>query len=203
MTSRRISLRKRSTAEAPADVPPDDASEPVRLGKGRPTPKRSEAQRRRGGPVAPPPATRREAAKRLRARQAEARKGVRDGTIAGDQSRMLPRDAGPARALVRDLVDGRRNFAVVLLPVALVLVLAQFLGNPAVLSVAARLWTATLLVVVADLIAIALVLRRKVGAVFPGERVRGHVGYGLLRSTVFRRFRMPPPRVRPRGLLRR
>ncbi len=180
----------------------DDAK--VTLGKGRPTPKRSEARGTRGGPVLPPPASRREAAKRVREQQSADRKAVRAGTLAGDQARMLPRDAGPVRAAVRDLVDSRRNAGVVMLPVALLLVASQLSGVPALLAVAYRVWTVALLVVLGDLLATGYAIRRQVRADFPGEtKARSHVFYGLLRSTVFRRFRMPPPRVRPPALLRR
>jgi len=55
-------------------------------GKGRPTPKRADAQRRRTGPVAPPPSTRKEAAKLARARATESRERVRDATARGDYS---------------------------------------------------------------------------------------------------------------------
>ena len=180
----------------------DDAK--VTLGKGRPTPKRSDAQKRRGGPVEPPPTSRREAAKRLRVQQAQDRRSVRAGTMAGDQSKMLRRDAGPLRSAVRDHVDGRRNAGVVMLPVALLLVAVQFSGDARLLAVIYRVWTVVLLVVIGDLLATAYALRRLIKADFPAERrTRGHLFYGLIRSTVFRRFRMPPPRVRPAPLLRR
>ena len=191
-------------SEQPGTTPetPGTGSRVV-TGKGRPTPKRSEAQKRRGGPVPPPPATRKEAAQRLRASQAEQRKQVREGTLVGDETRMLPRDAGPVRALVRNVVDRRRNLAVLLLPAALLLVLAQLVAEPAVLSIAVSLWTATLLAVFLDLVVTVVLLRRELRAAFPEEKLGGHVAYGLIRCTVFRRFRMPPPRVRPGGLLGR
>ena len=179
----------------------DDAK--VSLGKGRPTPKRSEAQKRRGGPVPPPPTTRREAAQRLRAERAQARKDGRGGSGRGDGGRVLARDAGPVRALVRDVVDARRNVAVVMLPIALVLVVAQLVASKAVLSVAVSLWTATLLIVAVDLVLIGVHVRRAVHAHFPQEKARSHISYGLLRSTVLRRFRMPAPRVQPPALFRR
>lgn len=209
MTSRRISLRKRPVEDAPVPVPPRAVATTgpngrVDLGKGRPTPKRSEAQKRRGGPVLPPPTTRREAAKRLREQQSQDRKSVRTGTIAGDQTKMLARDAGPARALVRDIVDGRRNVGVLMLPIALLYVIVQYAGGPTLFGVVARVFTLGLLLVIADLVVTGLLIRRSVRAEFPGERrMRGHLFYGLLRSTVLRRLRMPPTRVRPAGFLRR
>jgi hypothetical protein len=165
-------------------------------GKGRPTPKRSEKVRRTG-PVAPPPRTRKEAAQRQKEQQKEARAKVRAGALAGDEKYLSKRDAGPVRKLVRDVVDSRRNAAVLLLPVALVLVLAQFSGNRRVLDIALTLWIAGLLTVALDLALLAGSLRRKIHERFPGERARGHLGYGLLRSTVFRRWRMPAAAVRP------
>jgi len=182
---------------------PSTAGSRIVAGKGRPTPKRSEAQKRRSGPVPPPPATRKEAAQRLRASQAEQRKQVREGTAAGDDSRMLRRDAGPVRALVRDVVDRRRNVAVLLLPAALLLLIAQLVAEPAVLSIAVSLWSATLLAAFLDLMVTLVLLRRAISAAFPDEKLRGHLFYGLIRTTVFRRFRMPPPRVRPGGLFGR
>lgn len=204
MTSRRISFSKRPPVDVPAAQPAPVVPGRIDLGKGRPTPKRREAQRRRGGPVAPPPATRREAAKRLREQQSHDRRSVRTATVAGDQSKMLPRDAGPARALVRDLVDGRRNAGVIMLPIALAFVVAQLVGNSTVLGLAGRLFTLGLLFVIADLVVTGILIRRQVRARLPQERsMRGHIGYGLLRSTVLRRLRMPPTQVRPAGFLRR
>ncbi|MCW2615401.1 MAG: conserved rane protein of unknown function [Frankiales bacterium] len=173
-------------------------------GKGRPTPKRSDAQRRRGGPVLPPPANRKEAAKRAREQAALERAQAKDGTKRGDQRLMVGRDQGPVRALVRDVVDGRRNVGVLMLPLALLLVVAQLSGSEALISFALLLWVSTLLAVVADVVVTAVLIRRRVRAAFPEETtLKGHVGYGLLRSTVFRRFRMPPATVSPKGFRRR
>lgn len=176
-------------------TPADDAVPPG--GKGRPTPKRREKERRRTGPVAPPPLTRKEAAQRQKERQREARQRVRQGAMQGDERYLPKRDAGPARRLVRDAVDSRRSAGVILLPLALLLVVAQVAGNYALLNVALTLWIAGLLMVVLDLIWLVVTLRRRLHRDFPDQRTRGHVAYGLLRSTVFRRWRMPAPAVAP------
>lgn len=171
---------------------------PAPSGKGRPTPKRRDVQRRRGGPVAPPPATRREAARRLRAEGAQQRRAVREGTKTGDESRMMARDRGPVRRLVRDVVDSRRHVGVLLLPAAILPVLAQLTGSKRLLALATTLWLATLLAAVADFFITGLVVRQKVRATFPDERrTGGHIGYAVIRTAQFRRFRLPPPRVRP------
>ena len=164
-------------------------------GKGRPTPKRSEAQRhRRGGPVPPPPKTRKEASQRAKLEAREARERVRDGRD------LMPRDAGPVRALVRDVVDSRRSVGALMLPLALLLVLAQLSGNPRVLDVALLVWLIGVSALLADIVVTAVVLRRRLRAAHPEvHRLRSHVLYGLLRTTVFRRWRMPPPRVAAGG----
>ncbi len=160
--------------------------------KGRPTPKRNEAQGRRGGPVAPPPANRKEAAQRAKDEAKAARTRVREG------SQLLPRDAGPVRQLVRDVVDARRNAGVLMLPLALLLVLAQVSGQRRVLDIALLVWLVGVLLLFADVISLAVALRTRIRAEHPGEKtLRGHLAYGLLRSTVFRRWRVPAARVAP------
>ena len=162
-------------------------------GKGRPTPKRSEAQRgRRGGPVTPPPRTRKEAAQRARDEAKTSRTQVREGRT------LLPRDAGPVRALVRDVVDARRSIGTLMLPLAFVLLLAQASGNRRVLDLALLIWIVGIAALVVDLVLTSRALRRRLRAQFPDEdRLRGHVAYGLLRTTVFRRWRIPKPTTSP------
>ena len=164
--------------------------------KGRPTPKRSEATKRRGGPVAPPPTNRREAAKQLRAKQADNRQRIKHRTASGDEKAMLPRDSGPVRRLVRDTVDARRSLGFLLLPVAGVVVIAGLAGNVQLQAITFGIWLATLLGVALDMVLAGLQLRKALRAAFPQEtKLRGHIAYGLLRTTVVRRFRMPKPRV--------
>ena len=170
-------------------------------GKGRPTPKRSEGQRRRTGPVAPPPQTRKEAAQRTREAAAASRSRTKEGAAHGEERYLAPRDAGPVRAAVRDAVDSRRNVGVLLLPLAVILVVAQVTasatGNRRILDLALTLWLAGLLLLAVDLVLTAVAIRRAAGELDPGKRAGRHIGYGLLRSTVIRRFRLPPARVSP------
>ena len=168
-------------------------------GKGRATPKRRNTSRR-GGPVAPPPKTRKEAAKRTREQAALSRARIKKGAAQGDDRYLAPRDAGPVRAVVRDTVDARRNVGVLLLPLALVLLLAQLSNNQQVQAFALTLWLAGVLAVVADTVVTGALLRKRLRAQFPDEsKLRGHLAYGLLRSTVLRRFRLPATRVAPGG----
>jgi hypothetical protein len=166
-------------------------------GKGRPTPKRSEAQKRRGGPVAPPPTNRREAAKQLRAKQADGRKRIREGSLRGDEKLMLKRDQGPVRKLVRDLVDSRRTLGWILLPLAVIVVIAGFFG-PAASSLAVAVWMAAMFAVAVDMVFIGFGLSKAIQEAFPDEpKWKGHIRYGLMRTIQMRRLRVPRPSVGP------
>jgi hypothetical protein len=167
-------------------------------GKGRPTPKRKDAERRRGGPVAPPPATRKEAAKRIRAEGAQKRQAVKAGTRNGDEKAMMARDRGPIRRLARDLVDSRRHVGVLLLPATILPVLANLSSSTQVRALATSIWLTAVAAAVFDMVVTGVVVRRRVRTDFPTEaKTRGHVGYAMVRTAQFRRFRLPPPQVRP------
>jgi hypothetical protein len=166
-------------------------------GKGRPTPKRSEAQRRRG-PVAAPPATRKEAARRVRAEGAKKRSEIKAGTRSGDERTMMARDRGPVRRLARDLVDSRRHVGFLLIPATILPILANVTSSVAVRATATSIWLATVVATILDMIVTGLVVRRRIRADFPDEsKLRGHVGYAVIRTAQYRRFRLPPPQVRP------
>jgi hypothetical protein len=167
-------------------------------GKGRPTPKRSEAQKRRTGPVAPPPTNRRQAAKQLRAKQAENRKRVREGSLRGDETVLLKRDQGPIRRMVRDMVDARRTLGWILLPLAVIVVFSGLTGDPRLQSLTFSIWMASLAAVAIDWVFTGLSISKAIKEGFPDEpRWKGHIRYGLMRTTVMRRWRVPRPVVSP------
>jgi hypothetical protein len=167
-------------------------------GKGRPTPKRRDAQARRKF-VEAPPANRKEAVKRLRERQREERGKTREGIQRGDDAFLPPRDRGPERALVRDLVDARRNIGTWFLLGALIVILGSGKSMPAEVRLAANIfWLLLILALVLDCLLIARVVRRAVNRKFPDttQGMRSLYFYAILRSSVFRRMRTPKPRVR-------
>lgn len=134
----------------------------------------------------------------MREQAKERRTAVKSGTKAGEPRFLLKRDQGPVRQLVRDLVDSRRHIGVLLLPAALLPVIAQITRNEQVLAFATTLWLATLLAAVTDFILSALIVRSRIRKEFPDERrMRGHIVYAVVRIAQFRRFRLPPPRVGP------
>src|SRR3954451_5807848 len=81
---------------------PEDADQPV--GKGRPTPKRSEARKQRRTAT---PTNRKEAAKIRREKMREQRVAQRQALMQADEPHLPARDAGPAKRLARDYVDSR------------------------------------------------------------------------------------------------
>lgn len=173
---------------------------PRPAGKGRPTPKRREAQRSRRTRSAPP-RDRKEAARRTRERARLERREARAALVSGDERRLPPRDAGPVRRLVRDYVDARRTAGEYFIWVALLGIAPSLIPDPRVQLLGPLLFFAFLLVVVVNS---ALVLRgmlRLVRARFPEESTRGLASYALLRVLQLRRLRLPPPKVRPGATL--
>jgi hypothetical protein len=166
-------------------------------GKGRPTPKRSEAQGRRSGPVPPPPTTRKEAYKRMREQQAAGRGSARVAAARGDDSALPVRDRGPVRRLVRDVVDARRNAGSLFLVVAALVLVGYFIPSPAVQSYTVFVWFAFFLVIIADSVVLGRRIKKVVAERFPDhpESMRSLVWYGVSRATMIRRWRFPKPQV--------
>jgi hypothetical protein len=168
-------------------------------GKGRPTPKRKEAEsaRKQGISVPKDPKAARRAA---RDRDREARAKSRAGLMAGDPAYFPRRDAGPVKAQVRDYVDRRRTVGEFFVPFAFVVLLLGLVNNPTVQTTVVYVWTSVLLLVVLDTILVGILLGRSLRKDFPEKSDRkGAVSYGVLRALQLRRFRIPPPRIKAGG----
>ena len=179
---------------ARAADPSDDAVRPG--AKGRPTPKRREAEQHRRQRVRPPK-DRKEALRHARAAAREERMRTRRALVSGDDRYLPPRDRGPVRGYVRDFVDARRCAAEYFLPVALLVFVLNLTGNPRILYFVTLLWLAMLLLIVVDSTLLIRRLKAALRAKFPGDDLRGVTSYALLRSTQIRRLRLPKPRVKP------
>lgn len=166
-------------------------------GKGRPTPKRSEAQGRRQGPPAPPPTTRKEAYKRMRARQAVRRTETRQGAARGDEAYLPARDRGPVRKLVRDVVDARRNIGSYFLVIAGVALVGTIAPSLQIRTTAMFILYGFFLLVIVDSVVLVRRIKKKVAERFPdgSQSTRGIALYGISRSTMVRRWRFPKPEV--------
>jgi hypothetical protein len=166
-------------------------------GKGRPTPKRSEAQGRRPGPPPPPPTTRKEAYKRMRETQASRRAETRKGMARGDEAFLPARDRGPVRKLVRDVVDSRRNIGSWFLLIAAVALVGTVVPSLVVRAYASYILFGFFLILIVDSVLLTRKIKAKVAERFPDGKAntKGITWYGISRSTMIRRWRFPKPEV--------
>ncbi|RCW44071.1 DUF3043 family protein [Halopolyspora algeriensis] len=174
--------------------------------KGRPTPKRREAENRRRGPVAPPPRTQREAIKRMRGNKQskeERRKAAaerRERMMAGDDRYLMPRDRGPVRAHVRDIVDSRRHLMGLFMPLVLIVFATTLVQNIVVQQYATLATLVLLLTMLFEGFVLGRVVNRRVRAKYPDAKDRPlSIGwYAFTRAMQIRKLRVPRPRVTPR-----
>lgn len=169
-------------------------------GKGRPTPSRREAEARKRGPAPPPPKNQREALRRMRGNKTERRQDAakrRERMMAGDEKYLLPRDRGPVKAYVRDVVDSRRNIAGLFMPLALLVVLVILVPSPVVQQYVSLLSMAMLMMMLVEGVVLGRIVNRGVRARFPDAKTSplGLGFYALTRATQLRRLRVPKPRV--------
>ena len=178
---------------ATVDVTPESEQQPP-SGKGRPTPKRRDAERRRKAVVAPK--TRKEAAQLQRERTRDLRKARREGVVKGDDRYLGPRDAGPARAYVRDYVDARRTMGSYFLP-ATIIILILGTNQVALLRMISQFFLlACFVVMYFEGRRLGRNVVREVQQRFPNEPTKGLKWYAVLRSMQFRRWRFPKARVK-------
>jgi Protein of unknown function (DUF3043) len=203
--------RKKDTAdEAGAAVEPaDESTSPGKTTapKGRPTPRRDVKRR---GPVAPAPMTSAEARRRrrdsklTRAERREVRTAQRhnmsdrrERMMAGEEGYLLPRDKGPERRYVRDVVDSRRNLLGLFMPLAFGLILLSFASPPQI----AVLLSYAMVALVPIMLIAAVLLGRSVNNLvdqkFPKNTESGwRLGfYAASRASQLRRMRTPRPQV--------
>ncbi|MGE0217810.1 DUF3043 domain-containing protein [Mycolicibacterium sp.] len=181
--------------------------------KGRPTPKRSEASRKRG-PVAPAPMTSAEARKRRKelggpklsreerkAQRLERRTVMaerREKMMAGEDAYLLPRDKGPVRRYVRDVVDSRRNLLGLFMPAALGLIFVMLaVPSVAVQQALSAAMPALILIMVIDGFFLGRKVNKMVDEKFRGNTESGwKLGfYAASRASQLRRMRAPRPQV--------
>ncbi|MFC9438150.1 DUF3043 domain-containing protein [Nocardia sp. NPDC057030] len=180
-------------------------------GKGRPTPKRRDAQGKRRGPIAPAPLTAKEARARRKATRgsreerkqasAERKAAVQDRRtrmLAGEDKYLLPRDQGPVRAFVRDIVDGRRNLVGLFMPMALVLILSMFVA-PALQTIVTLAMLVMMFFMIAEGFLLGRIVNGRVRERFPDSEDTGYkLGwYAFVRASQIRKMRAPKPRVSP------
>ncbi len=182
--------------------------------KGRPTPKRDAAARRgaRRGPIAPAPMTASEARARRkslagpklsreerrdqrvanRARMTDRRERM----MAGEEGYLLPRDQGPIRRYIRDVVDSRRNLLGLFMPSALALLFIS-MGVPQLQLYMSPVMLGLMLVMGIDAFLLGRKVNKAVDAKFP-TNTESHWKLGMYaagRASQMRRMRAPRPQV--------
>ncbi len=183
-----------------AQGPGDTSRSP---GKGRPTPKRREAETRRRGPAPPPPRTQREASRLARANRPDKDQRRRDAAerrermAAGDDRFLMPRDRGPVKAYIRDIVDSRPHLMGLFMPLAVIVVLSLLVPLPAAQQYLSLFSLIALTVMVAEGIILGATVTRKAREKFPDATINplGTGWYAFTRASQLRKLRVPKPRV--------
>ena len=194
--------RNAATEDAPAEAAADDATAEaaaahgaVTAGKGRPTPKRSEAERRRRYQLAPE--DRKAAAKQSRTRDRTDRARKTEAMRRGEEWALPAKDKGPVRALARDYVDSKRRFSEFYMYGLVVLLFLLFLHSTVIQTVL----PVVLIVMVLIMAGEGFWIGRKVANIaaerYPGQSTRGIKMYSGMRALQIRKLRFPKPRVKP------
>jgi hypothetical protein len=191
------------------DSPQDEVPEPedlvvpeerVRPGltqaKGRPTPKRSEAERRRRQPFNAP-ADRKSASRQSRDRDRTDRARRQDAMRRGEEWALNPKDKGPAKKLVRDYVDARRGISEYYMFGLLIFAVLLFIPALRGSAVVIYLVYALLLVMIAESVIVGNRVVKLVQARLPGQSTKGLRWYATTRGAMIRRWRLPAPQVKP------
>ena len=204
-------FRRKSTDETAVPTP---EAETGTQGKGRPTPTRKEAEAARKAALTAT-VDPKSARKAGREAQRQARYEAQQGLRSGDPKKLPARDAGPVKAWVRDVVDGRISMGEIFIPVAVLVLVLGFVRVSAVQVALLWVWLFVLIGVVVDSLFLVWRLRRTLPVQFPdadpkvtiGLDSRGQVAYGLkgattyavIRSLQIRALRLPKPKVRWNG----
>jgi Protein of unknown function (DUF3043) len=206
---RRSGTESTDTADDPEGVDEEPGSKAHTPAKGRPTPKRREAEGRRRGPVQPPPRTTREAIRRSRgnkaerkelaAKRRELRVEQRQRMMAGDDRYLPAKEQGPVKAYVRDLIDSRRHLLGLFMPLAGLVFVALLYPNRGIQSYITLLCLVFLVAMIVEGVLNGRRLTRLARERFPKESINGRsLGwYAFIRASQIRRLRIPKPRVRP------
>jgi hypothetical protein len=163
--------------------------------KGRPTPKRSEAQTQRRS-VANTSMTRKDASKRQRDERRAALEKQRQALAGGDERYLPARDKGPVRKFARDFIDSRFNVAEFFLPMAVIILVLSMVRVASLQNIALLLWLVVIVMIVLDSVLTGVRLKKRLNDRFPDQSKKGAVAYALMRSLQMRRLRLPKPQVK-------
>jgi len=164
--------------------------------KGKPTPKRKEAEAKlKLSPLSP---TASKDAKRALKEQARVRRlEARAAYMRGEESALPYRDKGPARRFVRNYIDERRSISEYFLVLIMLVLFLTIIPIPAVQLAAVALMYSSMIFMTVNGIFLSRKLKKLVAEKYPDEPTKGIGMYGWMRSTQLRRLRAPAPQVGP------
>jgi uncharacterized membrane protein YecN with MAPEG domain len=182
------------TVEETAESEVKRAYTPSKREQGVATPKRATTGRRVGAA----PADRKEALAQNRETRRQKRIEDREAMMRGEDHALLPRDRGPERRLVRDIVDSRRNASSYFLFGLVLILFLSMIQTPLLILVTYGVMLFLLLTVVIDGFTLSRRIKRIVRERLPKSEPRwgGLYFYGIMRSTQFRKMRVPRPRIK-------
>ncbi|HEX7738558.1 MAG TPA: DUF3043 domain-containing protein [Marmoricola sp.] len=160
--------------------------------KGRPTPKRKDAEaaareRARMG------LDEKAARKVLRERRMNETRKMREALKGGDEKNLPARDQGQVKRFVRDYVDSRLCIAEFLLVALVVTMFLTYRKDTQALGTSLQMVVVVLTLI--DTGWLLFRLRRAIRKQFPGESLRGVNGYAVMRVLQMRFMRLPKPKV--------
>lgn len=190
--------RDKTPDETTSVVDPADAGATA-AGKGRPTPKRKQAEAANKRPLVP--TDRRAAAKTAREKARAERLKQQHALQTGDERYLPYRDKGPQRRYVRDYVDARWNLGEFFLFIAMFSLLAMIVTssiNQALASYVVIALYALVLATILDAVFMWRGLKRKLLEKFD-DVPSGTMMYAVTRAFQIRRARLPKPREKKHG----
>jgi hypothetical protein len=208
-------FRRRSDDQAVADAPADaapkagatDTATRSRLAADRApdrskngsTPSRREAEAARKRRLGALPTDPRERRKAERAARNEAYQRQRQAMRSGDAKNFPARDQGPARAFVRDYVDGRLRILEFLMPIVILAWLTILLRSTTISAYASIVMELVVVLGIVFGILLNMRVKRLVREKFGDDEVRGTGFYAFSRAAMPRFLRQPKPTVNFRG----
>jgi len=175
------------------DAEPGAVPRNVTAAKGRPTPKRSEAEKRRRQPYSAP-ADRKAAVAQSRTQSRAERTKRYDAMRRGENWALPAKDRGPVRALARDVVDSRRRVSEYYMYIVGALVVLLFI--PQLRTIVDYVVLAVIFVMLIEAGLLGRQVRKLAAQRYPGERTKGLTVYSALRAMQIRALRTPKPRVK-------
>ncbi|ETY72020.1 membrane protein [Bifidobacterium moukalabense DSM 27321] len=192
-------FKKEDKAQEPVE---QKAQEPA-VGKGRPTPKRKDAQAQNLRPLVPK--DRDASRKAAKARMRERENAEYEAMQTGDVNHMPKAERLPWRIYIRDYVDARFNLGEFFIPVAFVILVASIFVTYKWPSLALPLMALMYVYLFAVIIDIAIMWRKlkkklieKYGEKSVAKGMRS-ASYAWSRAIQIRRWRLPKPRYPKRG----